>query len=61
MDAAILAVRHRHVQCRGVNEFGACVQVNRVRNKWKIALKQGIVHIDGHEYVFAKANCEFIF
>jgi Transcription factor IIA, alpha/beta subunit len=36
-------------------------QVNRVRNKWKITLKQGIVHIDGHEYVFNKANGEFIF
>jgi Transcription factor IIA, alpha/beta subunit len=40
---------------------GGRLQVSRVRNKWKIGLKYGIVHIDGHEYVFQKANGEFIF
>ena len=37
------------------------LQVVRNRNKWKCTLKQGIVHIDGREYVFGKANGDFVF
>ena len=38
-----------------------CLQVKRHGNKWKVQLKQGIVNIDGREYVFGKANGDFIF
>lgn len=39
----------------------SCLQVVRNRNKWKCTLKQGIVHIDGREYVFGKASGDFVF
>lgn len=31
-------------------------RVQRVRNRWKCALKDGIMNIDGKDYVFQKAN-----
>ncbi|KAI8824139.1 transcription factor IIA, alpha/beta subunit-domain-containing protein [Fimicolochytrium jonesii] len=34
-------------------------KVNRVKNKWKCALKDGIVTVDGRDYLFNKANGEF--
>jgi hypothetical protein len=37
------------------------VQVVRNKNKWKRIMKNGIVHIDGREYVFSKATGEFVF
>eukprot|EP01025_Chloroclados_australasicus_P004301 TRINITY_DN11046_c0_g3_i1.p1 TRINITY_DN11046_c0_g3~~TRINITY_DN11046_c0_g3_i1.p1 ORF type:complete len:243 (+),score=43.36 TRINITY_DN11046_c0_g3_i1:23-730(+) len=36
-------------------------KVQRSKNKWKCTMKHGIVHIDGHEYVFNKATGEFVF
>lgn len=40
---------------------GIDIQVVRNRNKWKCTFKQGIVHIDGREYVFGKATGDFVF
>eukprot|EP00892_Ulva_mutabilis_P004052 jgi/Ulvmu1/2018/UM120_0014.1 len=36
-------------------------KVVRNKNKWKCTMKNGIVHIDGREYVFSKATGEFVF
>lgn len=36
-------------------------RVNRSRNKWKCILTDGIASIDGQEYVFHKAQCDFEF
>ena len=35
------------------------VQVTRVRNKWKVMLKDGVMSINGRDYIFKKAACEF--
>lgn len=34
-------------------------KVQRVKNKWKITLKDGIVSVEGKDYVFHKCNGEF--
>ena len=34
-------------------------KVQRVKNKWKCTLKEGIATVDGKDYVFHKANGEF--
>ena len=34
-------------------------KVQRVKNKWKCTLKDGVVTVDGKDYVFHKANGEF--
>ena len=34
-------------------------QVQRVRNKWKCVLKDGIASIDGKDYLFQKCTGEF--
>jgi transcription initiation factor TFIIA large subunit len=34
-------------------------KVNRIKAKWKCNFKDGIVHIDGKDYMFHKANGEF--
>lgn len=34
-------------------------KVQRVKNKWKITLKDGIVSVQGKDYVFHKCNGEF--
>ncbi|KAI8808492.1 transcription factor IIA, alpha/beta subunit-domain-containing protein [Cladochytrium replicatum] len=34
-------------------------KVGRIKNKWKCALKDGIVHVNGKDYLFSKANCDF--
>ncbi|KIW19264.1 hypothetical protein PV08_03558 [Exophiala spinifera] len=34
-------------------------KVQRVKNKWKCILKDGILRVDGNEYVFHKGNGEF--
>ena len=34
-------------------------KVSRTRNKWTCVFKSGIIHINGQDYVFSKANGEF--
>lgn len=34
-------------------------KVNRTRNKWRCIFKSGIIHVNGIDYVFSKANGEF--
>ena len=31
-------------------------QVARVKNKWKCVLKDGMIHVNGKDYLFAKCN-----
>ncbi|KAJ3542821.1 hypothetical protein NMY22_g3368 [Coprinellus aureogranulatus] len=33
--------------------------VARVKNKWKCVLKDGMIHVNGKDYLFAKCNGEF--
>ncbi len=33
-------------------------QVYRVKSKWKFMLKDGIMHVNGHDYVFHKVAGE---
>ena len=32
------------------------LQVGRVKNKWKCILKDGMIHINGKDYLFAKCT-----
>eukprot|EP00741_Cyanophora_paradoxa_P005343 tig00000880_g5182.t1 len=34
-------------------------KVARTKNKWKVQLREGIMHLNGRDYIFAKANGEF--
>jgi len=34
-------------------------KVARVKNKWKCILKDGMIHINGKDYLFAKCTGEF--
>ena len=34
-------------------------KVQRVKNKWKCVLKDGVANIDGKDYVFSRCNTEF--
>ncbi|KAH6562600.1 hypothetical protein BASA50_002813 [Batrachochytrium salamandrivorans] len=34
-------------------------KVQRVKNKWKCVLKDGVVNVNGKDYLFNKANCDF--
>ncbi|KAH8806952.1 transcription factor IIA alpha/beta subunit [Flagelloscypha sp. PMI_526] len=34
-------------------------KVARVKNKWKTTFKDGVVHVNGRDYLFAKCNGEF--
>ncbi|KAI8926478.1 transcription factor IIA, alpha/beta subunit-domain-containing protein [Entophlyctis helioformis] len=34
-------------------------KVQRVKNKWKTILKDGVANINGKDYLFSKANCDF--
>lgn len=34
-------------------------KVGRVKNKWKCLLKDGMIHINGKDYLFAKCTGEF--
>ncbi|GAA5911876.1 hypothetical protein JCM6882_005226 [Rhodosporidiobolus microsporus] len=48
----------------GVEQGGDLVialyeKVQRVKNKWKVTLKDGLVSVNGKEYLFAKCNGEF--
>jgi hypothetical protein len=31
-------------------------QVQRVKNKWKTVFKDGMIHINGRDYLFQKCN-----
>lgn len=35
-------------------------KVGRTKNKWKCAFKDGIMLLNGSEYVFGKATAEFL-
>jgi transcription initiation factor TFIIA large subunit len=34
-------------------------KVQRVKNKWKCVLKDGMIHVNGKDYLFSKCNGEF--
>lgn len=34
-------------------------KVARVKNKWKCILKDGMIHVNGKDYLFAKCTGEF--
>ena len=34
-------------------------KVTRTKNKWKCILKDGMLHIDGRDYAFHRANCDY--
>ncbi|KAJ3205459.1 transcription factor IIA subunit alpha [Entophlyctis luteolus] len=34
-------------------------KVNRTKNKWKCVFKDGIVHVNGKDYLFQKGNADF--
>jgi hypothetical protein len=34
----------------------AFMQVARVKNKWKCVLKDGMIHVNGKDYLFAKCT-----
>ncbi len=34
------------------------IQVYRVRAKWKFALKDGVMNLKGHDYIFCRVNGE---
>lgn len=33
-------------------------KITRTKNKWRFNLKSGVMHLEGHDYVFSKANGE---
>ncbi|KAH8993329.1 transcription factor IIA alpha/beta subunit [Lactarius hatsudake] len=45
----------------GVSDIVFCTydKVARVKNKWKCILKDGMIHINGKDYLFAKCTGEF--
>ncbi|KAJ3410226.1 transcription factor IIA subunit alpha [Chytridiales sp. JEL 0842] len=34
-------------------------KVSRIKNKWKCVFKDGVISVDGKDYLFSKANAEF--
>ena len=36
--------------------YKADIQVQRVKNKWKTVFKDGMIHVNGKDYLFAKCN-----
>ncbi|EJD02638.1 transcription factor IIA, alpha/beta subunit [Fomitiporia mediterranea MF3/22] len=34
-------------------------KVARVKNKWKCVLKDGMIHVNGKDYLFGRCTCEF--
>eukprot|EP00798_Chlamydomonas_sp_ICE-L_P021923 gene21923-28968_t len=46
-----------------VTNFLCCQfeKVARTKNRWKIAMREGVFHIDGKDYLFKKANGEWTF
>ena len=45
-----------HGQPEGHAGYGADPQVQRVKNKWKTVFKDGMIHINGKDYLFQKCN-----
>ncbi|KAK6907777.1 transcription initiation factor TFIIA large subunit [Kwoniella mangroviensis CBS 8886] len=45
----------------GDTDIVFCVydKVQRVKNKWKTVFKDGMIHVNGRDYLFAKCNGEF--
>jgi hypothetical protein len=39
----------------GLTQFVAR-QVQRVKNKWKVTLKDGLISVNGKDYLFSKCN-----
>jgi len=39
-----------------VLQLSADQQVQRVKNKWKTVFKDGMIHINGRDYLFQKCN-----
>eukprot|EP00842_Homolaphlyctis_polyrhiza_P002876 jgi/Hompol1/358/HPOL_001091-RA len=62
IDAMLLAVDpaalHEYAE---VSNLLLCQfeKVQRVKNKWKCALKDGVINVNGKDYLFSKANCDF--
>ncbi|KAF5841154.1 transcription factor IIA, alpha/beta subunit [Dunaliella salina] len=46
-----------------VDHFMCCQfeKVNRTKNRWKIAMKEGVFHVHGRDYLFKKAQGEWTF
>lgn len=44
------------VQSAVADELICCRQITRSRNKWKFHLKDGIMNLDGKDYIFQKAG-----
>ena len=42
--------------CSRARRARACDQVARVKNKWKCILKDGMIHVNGKDYLFAKCT-----
>lgn len=36
-------------------------KVNRTKNRWKCSLKDGVMHLNGQDYLFSKATGEMQF
>ena len=53
----LLLLLLRTLICR-LHVFLFILQVYRVRAKWKFALKDGIMHLKGYDYIFTKTNGE---
>lgn len=51
-------VRYLLCTLKQISELTHCggVQVQRVKNKWKVTLKDGLVSVNGKEYLFAKCQ-----
>jgi hypothetical protein len=54
---SFFALTIRRVAC-SLTALGSltAVQVARVKNKWKCVLKDGMIHINGKDYLFAKCT-----
>ncbi|KAF8748422.1 Transcription factor IIA, alpha/beta subunit [Rhizoctonia solani] len=57
-DSAMIRTR---MMLRGAGEAGDYVfctydKVQRVKNKWKCVLKDGMIHVNGKDYLFMKCN-----
>jgi transcription initiation factor TFIIA large subunit len=34
-------------------------KVSRIKNKWKTVLKDGVIHVNGKDYLFNRSNGDF--
>lgn len=46
----------RFVEDLCIIDLTESMQVGRVKNKWKCILKDGMIHINGKDYLFAKCT-----